>query len=132
MTPTYRTWQAMLSRVRNPRYAKWYVGVGVCDRWLKFDNFLEDMGERPTGKTLDRFPDRTGNYEPGNCRWATWSEQNYNRKPMPNRSTGVVGVYPNKSGNFRVFVNRNAKQIYVGTYPTVEQAAAVRHSMEFQ
>jgi hypothetical protein len=53
----------------------------VCDRWLEsFDNFLADMGERPTGKTLDR-KNVDGNYEPGNCRWATGSEQQRNRRP---------------------------------------------------
>lgn len=45
-------------------------------------NFLSDMGERPEGKTLDRFPDPKGNYQPGNCRWATWEEQVSTRSPM--------------------------------------------------
>ncbi len=50
-------------------------GVTVCDRWLSFSDFLADMGERPRGKSLDRFPDRDGGYGPGNCRWATAREQ---------------------------------------------------------
>jgi len=84
-TPEYRSWQAMLARCTNPRHEHYpdYGGRGitVCDRWQdSFEAFLEDMGPRPAGKTLDRYPDKNGNYEPGNCRWATWSEQNSNRR----------------------------------------------------
>ena len=74
----------MLSRCYNEKNAGYphYGGKGVtvCERWRKaFDNFLEDMGPRPLGTTLDRFPNRNGNYEPGNCRWATRLEQGRNR-----------------------------------------------------
>lgn len=56
------------------------VGVTVCEQWrASFDNFLEDMGPRPPETTLDRFPSRHGNYEPGNCRWATRLDQARNR-----------------------------------------------------
>lgn len=57
-------------------------GITVCARWLGpvgFENFLFDMGDRPDGMTLDRYPNRVGNYEPGNCRWATYKEQNNGR-----------------------------------------------------
>ena len=90
-SPTYRSWGSMKSRCMNPRAHgyKYYGGRGikVCERWLhSFKNFLADMGERPDGLTLDRYPDNDGNYEPGNCRWATWKQQAANR-----RNTLILG-----------------------------------------
>jgi hypothetical protein len=56
-------------------------GIKVCDRWRNsIENFIADMGERPPGMTIDRWPDPDGNYEPGNCRWATSSTQNRNKR----------------------------------------------------
>lgn len=79
---TYTSWYCMLGRCNNPHdYAyKWYGGRGitVCDRRLKFENFLEDMGIRPDGKTLDKTNNDTG-YTKENCRWATRKEQDANR-----------------------------------------------------
>lgn len=81
---TYQSWAGMKTRCLNPKdpgYAGYGArGITVCDRWLKFENFLADMGERPKGTTLDRYPDMGGNYEPGNCRWATMKEQQNNRR----------------------------------------------------
>jgi len=74
----------MFQRCYNPNGTKYadYGGRGitVCDRWLKFENFYADMGDRPEGMEIDRFPDNDGNYEPGNCRWATRPEQMRNTR----------------------------------------------------
>lgn len=82
-TPTHRSWLEMRRRCTNPHSEHWpdYGGRGIrfCERWESFENFLADMGERPDGMTLDRI-DVNGHYEPGNCRWATSSVQQRNKR----------------------------------------------------
>jgi hypothetical protein len=87
-TPEYNTWRAMMKRCNNPndKAYKYYGGRGinVCERWRRFENFISDMGKRPTiDHSLDRI-DNDGNYEPTNCKWATPKEQALNRR---NRQT---------------------------------------------
>jgi len=77
-SPTYRSWRAMLGRCQSHLH---YIqrGIAVCDRWKDFRYFLSDMGVRPDGHTIDRYPNRNGGYEPTNCRWATPKQQAKNR-----------------------------------------------------
>lgn len=82
-SPTYNSWRAMMDRCYCPSstaYQRYGAnGVRVCEQWHVFTAFLQDMGERPSGHSLDRI-DGAGIYEPGNCRWATPKEQARNLK----------------------------------------------------
>ncbi len=78
MSLTYKSWQNMRGRCNNANRPD-YAHVSVCDRWGSFEAFLEDMGPRPSEEhSIDRL-DHAGDYEPGNCRWATDEEQRRNK-----------------------------------------------------
>src|SRR5687767_14818353 len=128
-TKTHTAWCAMKKRCycgpNSPLYAR-YAGRGikVCDRWREsFANFLEDMGEAPANKTLDRI-DNDGDYEPGNCRWADMMTQGGNRSNNKRVTAfGVTGTASEMARRFGVPLKRFYERLKLGW--SVEQALTI-------
>ncbi len=137
----YQTLQRVRGRCLNPEnpdYVEYGArGITICERWLEdcgkgFLNFLEDMGERPEGKTLDRI-NVDGNYEPSNCRWATPQTQAYNQRPYKCSKSGKVGVTWNKkSSKWEARISKDCKEIYLGFFPEFKEAVKAREDAEIR
>ena len=129
------SWSAMIQRCENPHshdYPRYGGrGITVCRAWrYSFPAFLADMGPRPSRLyTLDRI-DPNGNYEPGNCRWATKSEQSQNVRPRQSNPTGVKGVRRSGKNSSAVSISVNGDGVYLGVYPTIEEAIQIRQAAE--
>ncbi len=82
-TPIHKTWDGMIQRCNNPKnkdYKNWGArGITVCKRWLDFQNFLGDVGDKPAGLSLGRIDNNKG-YSKKNCRWETQTEQHNNKR----------------------------------------------------
>jgi hypothetical protein len=118
-SPAYQTWRGMKARCYNTnnKYYHKYGGAGitVCDRWrYSFGAFLEDMGERPPGHTLDRKNNKLG-YTPENCRWATRKSQRLNQKLHYNTKIGICG-------NMFYYDVRSQGLRLRESFPTMEEA----------
>ena len=132
-TKTYSSYWSMRTRCYNPnvseRKKKSYQdkGIKVCERWLEsFHNFLEDMGERPLGMTLDRI-ENDGDYTKDNCKWSTAKEQAANR----DNSVKVKGIYHRPETARRRqswYVNGDGK--YLGRFSEYWDAICCRKSWE--
>lgn len=133
-TSTYNAWVGILQRCNNPRNQDYHNyggrGIAVCDRWLKFENFISDMGLKPTGLTIDRINNNLG-YFKENCRYASSIEQNRNRRVQKNNTTGKTGVHWNKQcQKYRVIITANNKQHHIGLFAKLEEAKIARKQAE--
>ena len=132
-TPEHKAWSHMKQRCTNPNDKRYHShggrGITFCEDWKSFENFFKDMGLRPSDKhSLDRI-DNDGNYEKGNCRWATQSEQSINKRIAKNNTSGYKGIYK-KGDKWEAWIFLNKERIYVGKYDDLDIAIEARKEAE--
>jgi hypothetical protein len=133
--PLYSMYYGMLSRCNNPKYTDYkdYGGRGiyVCRRWSGrngFKYFVQDMGRRPDGHSLDRINNDDG-YSPSNCRWTTQTVQRLNVRKSSANTSGTTGVYWHKDRRKWVArISLSGKTINLGIYP--DKQVAIRKRLE--
>lgn len=135
-SPTYTVWTGMTKRGRSTDLEN-YEDVTVCDRWTEpgkgFENFLEDMGEKPEGCSINRIRGAKI-YSKENCEWANRSIQGYDQKLRHDNKTGRAGVAESPLNNrgFRSTIGYNNRKICLGDYDTFEEAVTVRREAELK
>jgi len=131
--PLYYTWRTMRTRCNWKKYPRWpdYGGRGikVCERWngkYGFINFLEDMGDKPSeDHQLDRI-DNDGDYTIDNCRWATRSENQMNKRKMKNNTSGFTGITPYVNNRGKHYWRARVGSKTIGYYETFDEAVSAR------
>lgn len=136
----YDSYRHMISRCYNEHDPDYYnygaCGIKVCERWLEPDgkgvrNFLEDMGEKPKGFSLDRI-DVYGDYTPENCKWSDKYDQAYNKKFRESNKTGKTGVMEHKDGGYVANIGYKGEKLYLGWFRVFEEAVEARIKAEIK
>lgn len=126
--PTYNSWKSCVNRCSEAD-RKYYgaEGVTVCDRWVEsFENFLEDMGERPEGTTLNRVGGAKV-YSKETCEWVNNSIQGFDKRLASNNKTGVTGVrWDQHSSRYKAQISFKGRQIHLGTFKDFDSAVSSR------
>lgn len=134
-TPEYRIWAAMIQRTTDKNrlhYDDWGGrGIKVCPSWRNsFLSFYKDMGKRPTGMSINRI-NNDGNYEPGNCEWASMQTQARNTRVQKRSTSGVTGVTWNDTKQRWVaYIRVDGKLFHLGTFLHKEDAVNARKVAE--
>jgi hypothetical protein len=134
-TPYYKAWKSMIRRCHNPKQPSYELyggrGIRVCERWLDFNAFRADMGEKPGPEYSLEREDNYGDYEPKNCRWATATEQQRHHRRHKQNTSGVTGVTWNVAkGKWQATIGVNRKTILLGRFSDIEAAATTRKNAE--
>jgi len=135
--PGYYSWSGMKSRCYCTSYASYFSyggsGITVCDRWRNsFENFMNDMGPRPENHSIDRLDNNKG-YYPENCRWATSTQQNRNKRIGKNNTSGITGIFWSKhKKKWDTHIRNNGKLIHLGVFNNIFDAACARKSAELK
>lgn len=139
-TPTHFSFIAMNRRCNKPTHKEYFryggAGITICDRWnLKnggsFLNFLEDMGERPEGMTLNRV-NGAKVYSKETCEWDSKAMQSFDQKISKDNTSGRTGVYTNKAGGYFASITVQGKVTHLGTFSTFTLAVKAREDAEIK